>query len=116
MDVFLWSWPQFTLLALTFKTPDFQIEPLPAIVHDADNPAFDYPEKIVTRSDVNVLFPTLREHLGIPLFVADKYPDMVVYADNIKRQYLAGDIMFMVYGVSNTTTFIECIIGFTTAL
>jgi hypothetical protein len=80
------------------KTPAKRISAqfIMRIVHDSDDPAFDYPDKVVTRSRINVLFPPLREGVGILLY--GKYPETVVYGNDIKRQFLNGDIAFMVYG------------------
>jgi hypothetical protein len=82
------------------KTPARYIHArfLMKIVHDGDNPVFDYPERVIARNDVNVLFPDLQEHIGIWLYVPDKYPQKLIFADEIKRQYLEGAIMFMTYG------------------
>jgi len=68
------------------------------IVHDNDRPSFRYPKREVTRSDVNVLFPELREGLGILLYVPSGYPQKVPYSGQIKQQFVNGNLMFMTYG------------------
>lgn len=84
----------------TGKTPAKRIKAqfMMKIVREDDVGMFDYPKKVVTRSDVNALFPPQREPLGIYLYVPDRYPEQVLYTDPTKTLFLNGTIMFMVYG------------------
>jgi hypothetical protein len=82
------------------KTPanNIRAQFLMVMVHDNDHPLFDYPANMVARSDVSVLFQDLQEHIGIALYVPDKYPQKAIFSGDIHDQFVNGDIIFMTYG------------------
>ena len=114
MDQRAWIAPNFPKPPLKDGLPIFQIVPyavkgkspakkirgqaMMVMVHNDDNPAFDYPSNVVTRSDVNLLFPDATEGFGIYLYVPGGYPQKELYSGQVERQYESGDLMFMIYG------------------